>query len=162
MKYLKSFEEFIKYLNESALKSNQLTEKYRIQKLANISVDDSQNKYCILISVGKSEGESLITEHEQYKSFRKTTNRYTQHPEYPDIPVQAHYHIYPRKGKKEIYAVNMDGTAHHKKNRGYEVPKKEADELRKMGVEIPDNRIIENRQINFSEIDMDQVLLLIE
>lgn len=42
------------------------------------------------------------------------------------------------------------------------MPKKEVDELRKMGVEIPYNRIIENRQIDFSGIDLDQVLLLIE
>jgi hypothetical protein len=37
----------------------------------------------------------------------------------------------------------MDGTAHHRRNKGYEVPKKEADELRKFGVQIPANRIIE-------------------
>ncbi|MDY0142922.1 MAG: hypothetical protein RBR97_13615 [Bacteroidales bacterium] len=162
MKHLKSFEEFIEELNESASKSNQLTEKYRMQKLADIPIDNLKGKYCILISVGESEGKSLITEHEQYQGFQKTTNRYVQHPENPDIPVQAHYHIYPSKGKKEIYAVNMDGTAHHKKNRGYGVPKKEADELRKMGVEIPDDRIIENREIDFSGFELDQVLLLIE
>lgn len=162
MKYLKSFEKFIEKLNESASKSNQLAEKYRMQKLADIPIDNLESKYCILISVGEYEGESLIIEHEQYKGFQNTKNRYVKHPENLDIPVQAHYHIYPNKGKTEIYAVNMDGTAHHKKNRGYEVSKKEADELRKFGIEIPDNRIIENRQIDFLGFELDQVLLLIE
>jgi hypothetical protein len=31
-----------------------------------------------------------------------------------------------------------------------------------MGVEIPVNRIIENREIDFSGFELDQVLLLIE
>lgn len=157
MKNLKSFDEFIKELNESASKSNLLTKEYRMQKLANIEIDGVENKYCILVSVGDSEGRTLITEHEKYQSFQKTHNRYLQHPANPDIPVQAHYHIYPNNGKKEIYAVNMNGTAHHKKNRGYEVPNKEADELRKFGVNIPDNRIIENKQIDISGFEWEHV-----
>lgn len=162
MKNLKSFDEFIKDLNESASQSNLLTEKYRMQKLADIEISDIENKYCIIVSVGDSEGKTLITEQEKYQNFQKTTNRYLKHPANPDIPVQAHYHIYPNNGKKEIYSVNMDGTAHHKKNRGYEVPKKEAAELKKMGVSIPDNRLIENKQINILGFEWQQVLLLIE
>jgi hypothetical protein len=84
------------------------------------------------------------------------------HPDNPDIPVKAHYHIYPNNGKQEIYAVNMDGSAHHKNNRGFEVPNKEAKELRKLGVEIPVNRIIENRQFDFSNVTLDQILLFVD
>jgi hypothetical protein len=162
MKHLKTFDEFIKELNESASQSNLLSEKYRMQKLAGIEIEEIENKYCIMVTVGDSEGKTLLLEHEKYQSFQKTSNRFLQHPANPDIPVQAHYHIYPNNGKKEIYAVNMDGTAHHKKNRGYEVPRKEAEELRNFGVQIPDNRIIENKQIDFSKFDWFHVLLLIE
>lgn len=162
MKNLRTFDEFIADLNESASRSNQLAEKLRMQKLAEIPIDDIKSKYCVLVTVGESDGKSLITEHEQYKSFNKTTNRYLYHPANQDIPVQAHYHIYPNNGKKEIYAVNMDGTAHHKDNRGFEVPKKEAKELRKMGVNIPEDRIIENRQVDFSNTALDHVYLFLD
>ncbi len=162
MKQLLTFEHFVDIINESAQSSSQKSQKYRMQKLSGIEIEDLENKYSILISIGEYDGKSLITEHEKYQGFQKTTNRYIKHPENLDIPVSAHYHVYPNNGKIEIYAVNMDGTAHHKKHSGYEVPNKEAKELKKLGVNIPLNRIIEKRQIDFSLIELDQILLLIE
>jgi hypothetical protein len=162
MKYLKTFNKFIIKINESGKTSNELSAKYRMQSLAKIEVPGLESKYCILISVGEQGGLSLITEYEKYQSFKKTTNRYLKHPENSSIPVKTHYHIYPNNGENEIYEVNMDCTAHHKKNRGYEVPEKEAGELMKLGVKIPKNRIIENKQVDFSNIELDKILLLIE
>lgn len=162
MKHLPTFEEFVKSLNETANQSDNSATKKRMQKLAGIEIDNSDDQYCILITVGESDGRSLITEHEKYQSFKKTTNRYLYHPENPDIPVKAHYHIYPNNGKQEIYSVNMDGTAHHKKNRGYQVPSKEAKELRALGVTIPDDRIIENIQVDFDYSNSDSVIILFD
>jgi hypothetical protein len=162
IEYIMSYEKFVEKFNESGKNSNLLAEKYRMQKVAALEVPDLASKYSIVISVGEIEGKSLLIEHEKYQGFRKTTNRFVKHPANSDIPVQAHYHVYPKNGKLEIYSVNMDGTAHHKKNRGYEVPKKEADELRSLGVSIPPDNIIENRQIDFTNIELDQILLLIE
>lgn len=111
----------------------------RFYQLAGVS-----NQYAIEVII-HNENSELIHEHQTYKKFKKSQNRYTYHPEDKSIPVKAHYHVYPNNSKKELYAVNVeDGTAHHKKNRGYEVPKKEAEELRKLGVAIPDNRILEH------------------
>lgn len=39
--------------------------------------------------------------------------------------------------------------ANNKKNHGYEILSKEAKELRKLGADIPEDRIIENRQLDF-------------
>jgi hypothetical protein len=93
----------------------------------------------------------LITEYNQYKKFKRTQSKFTSHPEDKNIPVQKHYHIYPSNSKKEIYAVNMDGTAHHQKNKGYEIPRKEADELRSLGVKIAKDNILENKEISINE-----------
>lgn len=90
------------------------------------------------------ESSDIILEHEVIKNFKKSSNRYYYHAEEIHPPVKAHYHVIPLKGKKEIYAVNIDGTSHHKKNKGYEIPRKEADELRKLGVDIGLNNIIEH------------------
>jgi len=90
------------------------------------------------------ESSDIILEHEVIKNFQKSSNRYYYHAEETHPPVKAHYHVIPLRGKKEIYAVNMDGTSHHKKNKGYEIPRKEADELRKLGVDISINNIIEH------------------
>jgi hypothetical protein len=97
MKNLLEYDEFVKHLNSNGICSNKDAEGYRIKKLAGLDTSDSVNKYCIVISVEYYHGNSfLITEHEKYKGFKKTTNRYTSHPANPDIPVQAHYHIYPK------------------------------------------------------------------
>ena len=48
------------------------------------------------------------------------------------------------KSKKEIYAVNTDGTAHHQKNRGFIVPKNHAKELTKLGVTFKNGNLLEN------------------
>lgn len=162
MKNLFSFEEFIQQLNESANSTDFKVFKSRNQKLAGIEPELQLDSYCVQLTFEDDNGNSLITEHEKYQGFKKTTNKYIYHPKNPDIPVKAHYHIYPNNGKQEIYSVNMDGTAHHKKNRGYEVPSKEAKELRKLGVDIPKDRIIENRQLDFLFSNSDSTLILIE
>ena len=66
-----------------------------------------------------------------------------KHPAKTHPPVKGHYHVYPKNGKDELYAVNMDGTAHHQRHQGYEIPRKEAEELRALGVDIRPDRIIE-------------------
>ena len=40
------------------------------------------------------------------------------------------------------------GVAHHRQNKNYEVPKKEADELRKLGVILKPSNIIEMIEIS--------------
>ncbi|GGF38423.1 hypothetical protein KZP23_04605 [Echinicola marina] len=117
----------------------------RFQKLARIKIS-----YAIEVVFLASDLE-LIIEHKAYQKFQKTQNRYTYHPKDKNIPVKGHYHIYPNNSKKEIYAVNLDGSAHHKSNRGFQVPKKEATELRKLGVQIPDNRILEHKEVFINE-----------
>ncbi len=138
MARINNYEEFIKNVANRDLK------KYvkRFQELAGIKPTDTERKASYYIQVTFDLRNSLL-ESEYYKFFQKTNNRYCFHPEDKNIPVKAHYHIVPSNSTKEIYAVNTDGTAHHKKNRGYEVPRKEANELRAMGVEIPSDNIIE-------------------
>jgi hypothetical protein len=133
-----------KYLQEAVdLKNSNLnqTQYQRRQELALITENTKAGRYAIQIIIQSTE--MLLVEHEVYNKFSKTNNLWRRDPEDMKIPVQGHYHIVASKSKKEIYAVNMDGTAHHRRNKGYEVPKKEADELRKFGVQIPANRIIE-------------------
>lgn len=104
-----------------------------------------------LIKITFSEGivaESL-NEHKVYQNFKNSTNRYTYHPEQKNPPVRAHYQVYPSNSKKELYSVcKVDGKAHHKKNRGYQIPKKEAEEFRSLGVPIPPNNILERKSID--------------
>lgn len=117
----------------------------RFQQLAGI-----KTSYAIEVVFHISDSE-IIFEHKTYQKFQKTQSRYTYHPEDKNIPVKGHYHIYSSNSKKEIYAVNLDGTAHHKSNRGFVVPKKEATELRILGVQIPDNRILEHKEVFINE-----------
>jgi hypothetical protein len=88
--------------------------------------------------------DNILLEYESVKRFAKTDNRYYYHSASSNPLVKAHYHIIPSNGNYELYAVNIDGTAHHRVNKGYIIPQKEADELRKLGVDIKDNRIIEH------------------
>ena len=122
MKHLTSYQEFIQ----------------RFKRLSGIKT--KKNEYLIKITI---ESSSLILEHESLTKFKNSTNRYLYHTEKTNPPVRAHYHVYPSNGSNEIYAVNVDGTAHHKSNRGFVVPRKEAEEFKTLGVAIKDNRIIE-------------------
>jgi hypothetical protein len=140
MKNIMSFDEFCKEYEKNEFK------KYvsRLQVLSGIkpSSDEIIDKsYFIKVTFNFA---NSLYEHETYTFFQKTNNRYTYHPASTNPPVEAHYHVYPAKGKKELYAVNMSGSAHHKKNRQYHVPNKEADELRYIGVQIPVTNIIES------------------
>ncbi len=45
----------------------------------------------------------------------------------------------------------MDGTAHYRANKNFQVPKKQADELRKLGVAIPADNILESVQLELNE-----------
>lgn len=103
-------------------------------------------KNCYAIEISFDE-DDFILEHTNLKSFKKSRNYYLFHLEQPHIPVKAHYHVYPPKStNQELYAVNTDGTAHHRINKGYKIPNKEADELRNMGVNIGNDNIIESIQ----------------
>lgn len=153
MEYLLTFQEFVNKLNQMENDKKADQERNRFQELAGLKESNIfKSKYAIQITIHRPS--SLLLEHEQYKQFKKTTNRYTKHPEDTSIPVKAHYHVYPSNSKKELYAVNIeDGKAHHKDNRGHQVPKKEADELRTLGVKIPCNNILESRQFTINEND---------
>jgi hypothetical protein len=146
-----TFQQFIYKLNQQENERIAAQELNRFQKLAGLKESNtSKSKYAIQITIYKTSG--LLLEHEQYKQFKKTTNRYTKHPEDTSIPVKAHYHVYPSNSKKELYAVNIeDGKAHHKDNRGHQIPQKEADELRSLGVKIPKDNILESRQFTINE-----------
>lgn len=131
------------FLNESYQKAF-VYQTLRGLELTKTIESNYTERYAIQITFDASSIPSLLLEHKVYNTFAKTRNRFTYHPEDKNIPVKAHYHVYPPNGKKELYAVNTDGTAHHQSNRGVRVPSKEADELRAMGVRIASDNIIEN------------------
>lgn len=140
--YLITFQQFVDRLHEGEISLSSFLKKIRNQELAGIKeIDPFRKVYAIQLSFEAPKG--LLLEAEKYRDFQSTNNRYLFHPQNTSIPVKAHYHIYPSNSKRELYAVNMDGTAHHKKNRGYQVTRKEADELRRLGVHIPSNNILE-------------------
>ena len=153
MEHILTFQEFLARLNKKKDAQDLAIMKQRFQELAGLK--DPQifkNIYAIQITIYTPKGVVLLKEHEKYTKFQKTTNRYAYHPANPAIPVNAHYHIYPPNSKKEAYAVNVDdGKAHHKKNRGHLIPKKEAEELRALGVKIPKNNILESKQLIINE-----------
>ena len=128
----------------------------RFKQLAGLSPTGIDAPKTYLIELTFDFGDSLLLEHNAIKNFRNSTNRYYFHPEQTNPPVKAHYHIIPVRGKEEIYAVNMDGTAHHKVNKGYQISKKEADELRSLGVNIKNDNIIEH--LDFLEGDEKKLL----
>ena len=158
MKYIPTFQEFIERLDKQENDKKAAQELKRFKELAGLERPDIFNgDYFIQITI--STPTDLLLEHEKYTQFKKTTNRYTYHPENPSIPVKAHYHIVPSNSKEELYAVNVDdGKAHHKSNRGHSVPRKEADELRTLGVKIPSNNLLESRQLTINESNSDNVL----
>ncbi|MBB3187417.1 hypothetical protein [Microbacter margulisiae] len=151
MAKIKNYQQFI----EDVADRNFRPYVKRFQELAGLRPTGVDAKETYLIEVTFDFGNSLL-EHESIKNFKKTNNRYYLHPELTNPPVKGHYHVIPSNGKQEIYAVNLDGTAHHKVNKGYQIPTKEADELRGLGVDIKDDRIIES--IEFLESDQKQLL----
>jgi hypothetical protein len=144
MAHIKNFKQFV----ESIEKGAYLPDINRMQVLAGIKQTDSDKKETYLNKV-TFESENLLLEHISLKSFKGSTNKMFKRPAKTHPPVKGHYHVYPKNGKDELYAVNMDGTAHHQRHQGYEIPKKEAEELRALGVDIRSDRIIEF--LEFSE-----------
>ena len=134
-----NYHQFIEYIAERNFKPY----VKRFKELAGLIPIGLNTPKTYLIEITFDFGESLL-EHTLIKNFKKTTNRYYYHPEETNPPVKAHYHVIPLKGKEEIYAVNMDGTAHHRVNKGYQIPSKESDELRSLGVNINSDNIIEH------------------
>lgn len=139
MAYIKNYQQFIKDIADKSFKPH----VKRFQELAGIRPTGFDANPTYLIEVTFDFGSSLL-EHESIKNFKKTNNRYYFHPESTNPPVKGHYHVIPSKGNEEIYAVNLDGTAHHRVNKGYQIPKKEAEELISLGVTIKADRIIES------------------
>lgn len=140
------------YLNEYFKKENNSLEQAKInrmQELSGIKESKLNSRYAIQIII-ETDAVELLLEHENYKEFRKSNDLYYFHPEDRNIPVKAHYHVVDRKSKKEIYAVNLDGTAHHRKNKGFKVPNKHAEELASLGVSFKDNNILEYKSISDS------------
>ena len=142
--------ELLEQLQNEEVQSADEAFRNRNQELAKLSESNFFTRYAIKITV-EIEAKELLLEYNQFKQFKKSTDRYYKHPEDLNIPVQAHYHIVGSKSDQEIYAVNVDGTAHHKRNRGFEVPKKQADELRQLGVKIPTSNILEVKQLTLTE-----------
>ena len=127
----------------------------RIKRLAGIK-EKTPKQYLIKITFLKNLVAESLNEHNVYKNFQNSSNRYVFHPESTNPPVKAHYHVYPSNSKNELYAANLiDGKAHHKKNRGLSIPQKEADELRSLGVNLPKNNILETIFIDeFQELQL--------
>jgi hypothetical protein len=151
MANIKNYQQFIEGIAEKSFRPY----VKRFHELAGLRKTGYDANKTYLIEVTFDFGDSLL-EHKNIKNFKKTNNRYFLHPESTNPPVKGHYHVIPSKGKQEIYAVNLDGTAHHKVNRGYQIPQKEAEELKGLGVDINDDRIIES--IEFLETAQKQLL----
>ena len=135
--------------------------KNRMQELSGIKETKVNSRYAIQIVIETDE-DKLLLEHENYKEFKKSKDLFYFHPEDKNIPVKAHYHVVDRKSKKEIYAVNLDGTAHHRKNKGYEVPKKHAKELSALGVEFKTDNILESTTISDNNGKFFSFIIIIE
>lgn len=147
---MKSLKEFLNLILDAEKQSNLDAVVNRNKELVSVQNSKFFTRYAIQIIVEGGYGE-LLHEDQQYKQFKKSTDLYFKHPENPNIPVKAHYHVVDNKSKKEIYAVNIDGTAHHRDNRGFEVPKKQADQLRSLGVSIKPDNILESKQLDLNE-----------
>jgi hypothetical protein len=146
MAHIKNFNQFLESIEKVAYQPD----IKRMQDLAGINPISSNSVESYLIKI-TFESDSLLLEHISLKSFKGTTNRMLKHPPSTHPPVKGHYHVYPKNGKEELYAVNMDGTAHHQRHKGYEIPRKEAEELRALGVDIRPDRIIEFLEISEDE-----------
>ena len=151
MAYIKDFNEFLEQLNKEAYNP----EIIRMQILAGIRKKDVVVKETYLIQI-TFDSDCEIFEHISLKNFKGSTRKMLHHPAQTHPPVKGHYHVYSKNSKDEIYAVNMDGTAHHQKHRGFEIPRKEAEELMVLGVNIGPDRIIE--YLDISENDQRQLI----
>lgn len=140
---MEKLNEFLENLFNKEKESLNEAQKTRIQELSGIKESKLNSRFAIQIFI-ETDDNQLLLEHEQYKKFRKSNALYYYHSEEKKIPVKAHYHIVDTRSKKEIYAVNTDGTAHHRKNKGFKVPNKQADELRALGVNFKKNNILES------------------
>lgn len=133
-------------LIESLVNSHEQNEieilRRRNQERAGIIPSNLINRYAFLITIDSDRIKQILLEYEQFKKFQNSTNLYYKHPENPSIPVKGHYHVVDSKGRQEIYSVNFDGSAHHKKNRGYKVPDREAVELKRLGVQFSDDNVL--------------------
>lgn len=160
MEYLLTFEQFVKKLNNHEINESKKKQVIRNKELAGLQESKIfRNQYAIQILIDSPNVNEIILEHEQYKRFKKTKNLYTYHPEDSSIPVKAHFHIFPSNSKDELYSVYVEtGKAHHKKNRGYQIPKKEAEELRSLGVQIHKNNILESVKFTLNEDNYDNYL----
>jgi hypothetical protein len=167
MAYIKDFNEFLEQLNKEAYNP----EIIRMQILAGIRKKDVVVKETYLIQITfDNDSDSEIFEHIILKKFKGSTRKMLHHPAKTHPPVKGHYHVYSKNSKDEIYAVNMDGTAHHQKHRGFEIPRKEAEELMTLGVKIGLDRIIEyldiseddNRQLITETLKEDFISIFIE
>lgn len=124
--------------NESLVLRNE-----RFQLLAGIKEEELPNEYYIGVSFNIPKNRKVLLEFNRYSKFKSSSRVYRYDPADEQIPVKAHYHIYQAGSKKEVYSVNVDGTAHHRKNKSYKIPKKEAAELRSYGVKINSNNVLE-------------------
>src|SRR5215203_3950872 len=104
MAHIQTFKEFLSALEVQALIDAQV----RMKELSGIQESQYVGRYAVEISFESEEEPEILLEHKVYTTFNKTNNRYVYHPEDANIPVKAHYHIYPPKSKTEIYAVNVD------------------------------------------------------
>lgn len=154
MAKIKSFEEFV---SECGTEKPKYVKRFKELVEHNLAKMEPKH-YAVQISLDAKDSIITLLEHQKLQQFNSTRNRFVFHPAQEHIPVKAHYHVYPPNGTtKELYAVNMDGTAHHKRNRGLEIPSKEADEFRAMGVQVNASNILE--MIELPANDVNQLLL---
>ena len=71
----------------------------------------------------------------------------------------AQYHLHVYKKNKQLFAINIDGTAHDQSH-GCRIPKKVADELRRRFPDycIPRNNFIESAGIPYARILIEQTV----
>jgi len=146
---MKSLKKYLEEVEKIVDSNDQAYTKSRMQELAGINKSKLKKRYAIQVILETED--KLLAEHLTYKKFQKTNNLWRVDPENSNIPVKRHYHIVNPKSKAEIYAINVDGTTHHKSSNGVEIPKKEAEELKKFGVTIPNDRIIGSIESKINE-----------
>ena len=162
MASIKNYHQFIEDIAERNFKPY----IKRFKELAGLNQTNPKLIKTYLIEITFDFGSSLL-EHNKIKNFRNSTNRYFYHPEQMNPPVKAHYHVIAARGKEEIYAVNMDGTSHHRVNKGFKVPRKEADELRSLGVNLNADNVIEHidfldgKELQLLNESLEQILITI-
>ncbi len=76
------------------------------------------------------------------------------HPHTPEG--EYHLHLYDKRG--QLAAINRSGSAHHRSNRGFQLPNRVADAIKKV---FPDYRIPSDNIIE-SITQADQLMLIVE